>query len=865
MNEKNEVSKSKAEDAVKQPVKEISQIQDGSSKPKKARTLSSNTTISGLLVLVSGLFLFVYMLSHEEDYVFFSEWAALGLYVLAPLGVIIITVGLFRPTAGKRTKIIEQAKERIRQGGGEYNGHPIPFGKVLTWKDENDIPLQYPYLIKGAEQPAKFINSLPIYTLCLVAYLVLAYYSIVYEHSYSVVVVFVGLPVAIGLYLLFAIKPYLQARGMYAPEPELNPYQKAFYQDIGIVIELIQRGTPSQTANAAQLCTQKQREDLIDRIFEDRNTTLHIPLDVKPKHTPHKFRFDVSNSLRLMEPLDREMLRAAMHLYNCDYISDERYKYFVGAILAADRQGKIKNYEEKISNKDIYEKYMPLSELKTAPSRAFYLIENVLCWRHNEALADVLQFVDRLIADYPNDQIVKKVCNMIHHGGKWLTSADIPGSNYENLNNTKYTLRLGTLEDGTPLNFSQDGSLMTVGGAGTGKTQCLVIPNLLTWAGASIVLDVKPELWNKTAGYREKTFGSVYKLDFTSETSQKFNPFEFISDDPQQVFGDSLFFANLIIPPSVNSGGNQKFWEDSARNIIQACLIALITERSEEMKVSSTEKPRAIKLTELVRMIVNRDDLEDALELLASSDVELCRLLGQSIDSMLIQPEKNGSNVLAGVLTQLWTQVQPLVNPRIEKLIEQCSWTPHDLRRRNATLYVVLAPGQVAEYAPLLRLILGVHLREYLALSEEEAKKRAPILLMFDEMPQLGYMEAINQAVETGRSKGIILWGFLQRLGQLAEQYKDARGFLGGCKVQAYLSPSLEDGTAQMVSERLGTRDDLATGRRVPLAEPAALAGKEYKNKVVITGVGVDPARVSRDWAYLNEEFQQRMKIPPPA
>jgi type IV secretory pathway TraG/TraD family ATPase VirD4 len=265
-----------------------------------------------------------------------------------------------------------------------------------------------------------------------------------------------------------------------------------------------------------------------------------------------------------------------------------------------------------------------------------------------------------------------------------------------------------------------------------------------------------------------------------------------------------------------------------------------------------------------VRKTVNREALEHAIYLLSGSEIELCRLLGDAIDTLLIQPEKNGSNVLSSVLNQLWTQMQSLVNPRIQNITKGCDWTPDDLRQKNATLYVVLTPGQVAEYAPLLRLILGVHLREYLALSEDDAKKRPPILLMFDEMPQLGYMQAIEQAIEMGRSKGIKLWGFLQRLGQLEEQYKDARGFLGNCKAQLYLSPSTEDGTAKMVSDALGTRQDLGGGQQVPLAEPAALAGAEYKDKIVITGQGETPAKVSRDWAYLNDEFQQRMKIPPP-
>ena len=67
-----------------------------------------------------------------------------------------------------------------------------------------------------------------------------------------------------------------------------------------------------------------------------------------------------------------------------------------------------------------------------------------------------------------------------------------------------------------------------------------------------------------------------------------------------------------------------------------------------------------------------------------------------------------------------------------------------------------------------------------------------------------------------------------------------------------------------MVSEALGTRQDLADGGQVPLAEPAALAGAEYRDKAVITGQGSYPAKARRDYAYQSLLFRDMMRIPPP-
>jgi type IV secretion system protein VirD4 len=830
----------------------------------KGPSLTSNTTILGLSLIISGLVLFLVMLMQDDAPSFFAGIALLGLFVLAPVGVVVTAVGLFRSTATKRSKYIEEAKAYNRAGRTIFNGKIIPFGKVVKTKDDDGKPIPYPYMVRGEKQPKKFINPLPFYTFFLAVYLALAYYCIIYENIYSVAVVFVGIPVVLTLYYFFAIRPFKETRGMKEAELRLSRSQQAFYADIGKVIQSIQGGTVTDAANAALLCTFEQRKELIDKIFQERSWDIHVRLHVKLKRAPFRFSFHVVRGLRLMPPLDREMLRAVLHLYNAGHISSGGYEYYAGALLAGNKQASIEWYDEKIKNNDIYEKYMPLSQLLTIESRAFWLLENELCWRYEEVLSDVLRLLDQKMMDFPEDETIKRVYDMVHHGGRWLAKSDIPDSNYENIDNTKYVLRLGTLEDGTPLTFSQDGSLMTIGGPGTGKTQCLVVPNLLTWEGPAIVLDVKPELWDMTAGFRQKTFGRVYSLDFTSDQGQKFNPFDYIRSDPNEIFADSQFFANLIVPPSSGQGGNQKFWESSARDILQALLIYLVTEHSEALARGEKRDATKVSLTELIRVIVDREILGDALEYLSNHPMELSRLLGQQIRSNLIEPEKTGSNVLSSVLNQLWTDMQPLLSNRATDIAAGCDWSPDGLRQENATLYIKMKPGQVMEYAPLLRLILGVHLREYLALSDEESKQRPPILLLFDEMAQLGYMKAIEQAVDLGRSKGIKLWGFIQRLGHLRDHYSEAEGLLGNMKVQTYLSPPTEDGTAQMVSDRLGTRQDLATGQQIPLADPSALTGAEYSDKIVITGQGEYPAKVSRDWAYKNSEFQTRMSAPAP-
>ena len=51
---------------------------------------------------------------------------------------------------------------------------------------------------------------------------------------------------------------------------------------------------------------------------------------------------------------------------------------------------------------------------------------------------------------------------------------------------------------------NKEGHILVVGGSGTGKTSCLVIPSLLAWQGRAFAVDVKGELYQKTKAKRGK-------------------------------------------------------------------------------------------------------------------------------------------------------------------------------------------------------------------------------------------------------------------------------------------------------------------------------------------------------------------------
>ena len=122
---------------------------------------------------------------------------------------------------------------------------------------------------------------------------------------------------------------------------------------------------------------------------------------------------------------------------------------------------------------------------------------------------------------------------------------------------------------GQPFRYGGAESLITIAAPGTGKSQVQAIPNLLSYPGSAFVLDVKGELWDATAGYRARHFGPVYRFAPTDPDGQTnaYNPFDFVSLDPEQAGVDCEVIASQIIPP--NAGSKDPFWDNRGRDFLK--------------------------------------------------------------------------------------------------------------------------------------------------------------------------------------------------------------------------------------------------------------------------------------------------------
>lgn len=441
-------------------------------------------------------------------------------------------------------------------------------------------------------------------------------------------------------------------------------------------------------------------------------------------------------------------------------------------------------------------------------------------------------------------------------GERWLTCADLQNNKVFSLNQTPASVMVGyEPASGQALYFNGHESLITIGGAGSGKSQCQVIPNLLTFPGSAIVLDVKGELWETTAGYRQTHFGPVYKFQPTSKTGEthRYNPFDFISTDPGQASEDCAIFSHQVVVENPNA--KEPYWENRARDYLWAyALMVALKNPPEHRTIAGLAEvynwPQATHpnsdIVQLAKSMVRNGDRHGITDLKSA---------GRSIINGL------GDQRLDSTFDNARTQLAPFTrSPNLTYSLATSDWRPEQLRTRpGTTIYICMTVDELKAYGAVVRVMLAQHAN--ILLRHRANPQDPPITLFLDELPQLGNFDAVAKLQDVGRGAGLRLWMFAQSLGQMHKAFGSERykGIVEGCVVRCFMNPDQE--AAAMLTPVLGESTRLFAKKSSPLASVSELMGPAYGEKIVTISRANHPASLDRVYAY---QTMAAKFLPPP-
>lgn len=338
----------------------------------------------------------------------------------------------------------------------------------------------------------------------------------------------------------------------------------------------------------------------------------------------------------------------------------------------------------------------------------------------------------------------------------------------------------------------------------TGKGVGVVIPNLLTWPGSVVVLDIKRENYDATAGYRAEAGQRVLLFDplATDRRTTRFNPLSHIERlRPDAVLDELQRMSVMLFPGHDHS---DPFWSEAAR-IGFIGVGAYVAETSE----------LAFSLGEIFRQLTQGDARTRFPELIKARRAS-ANPLSTGCVSALTDFCSSSENTFASIRQTITSRMGLWLNPTVDAATSDSDFDLRELRQGKLSLYLGASPDNMLRVAPLYSLLF----QQLVDLNSRwlPDPNDHSVLVVLDEFARLGRAPVLAQAFSYLAGYGFRLLPVIQSPSQLRALYGPdvTEDILTNCAVEIVFGPK-ELKVAQELSERLGYYTYSARSRSRPM------------------------------------------------
>ena len=399
----------------------------------------------------------------------------------------------------------------------------------------------------------------------------------------------------------------------------------------------------------------------------------------------------------------------------------------------------------------------------------------------------------------------------------------------------------------------------------SGKGTGIVIPNLLTWQGSVVVLDVKRENYDASAGFRGHYGQQVFLFNPTDRAGRtaRYNPLAYIDrSDPDDVIIELQKIATMLF---IAPERGEAFWANGARTGFSGVGAWLAETSDEPLTMGAIYR----HLTEGdARSFFRKELANPALNLSTSCRTALADFAGGS-DNSFADIKKTITNVLG-----LW------LNPLVDAATAASDFDLRELRKRPISIYLGVSPDELDRIAPLYNLLfqqlIDLNVREL-----PDSTAPVPVLVILDEFARLGRASVIASAFSYVAGYGIRLLPVIQSRSQLRGVYGEhvADEIVANCGVEVAFTPK-ELRVANELSERIGyvgqasvtkslTINGLLANRSKSISEQrrALMLPQELMqfpaNRLILLRGGIPPI-IGDKIFYFKSRFFKKRAFPPP-
>lgn len=328
-----------------------------------------------------------------------------------------------------------------------------------------------------------------------------------------------------------------------------------------------------------------------------------------------------------------------------------------------------------------------------------------------------------------------------------------------------------------------DGHILVIGGAGSGKTASIAIPTLMSWKERVFAIDIKGELYQKTA--KARGIENIKVFNPTDRNTFRYDPFYTLktSDDVASA-ARQISMSICSLPPDTKD----PFWIKSAQNLLTGLILYFFG-----LEYNFSDTMLEIK-SQPISTLIDTIMVDERAEV-------------KKVKAHIAEFSEMDSKTLSGVFAELSNHITVFAtNEDLQRALNgtgDCI-APDDLEN-GKDIYCCIPEHKLDEWKDLLSMMCNQFLKFFESRAEANTK---PILFLIDEFPRLGKIEAISNGLATLRSKKIHIALIVQSKSQLNAIYgKDtAEVIADNCSYKAILKAT-EPNTQEWCSKLIGTYD----------------------------------------------------------
>jgi type IV secretion system protein VirD4 len=369
--------------------------------------------------------------------------------------------------------------------------------------------------------------------------------------------------------------------------------------------------------------------------------------------------------------------------------------------------------------------------------------------------------------------------------------------------------------------------VLTIAQTRSGKGVSLIIPNLLNYLGAVLVVDPKGENAWLTAPFRSQVLRQkTYIVDPWGEVARRygsmsaagvgpigvasFNPLSMLKAGSDDFIEDLAYLADALI---ITQGTKDPYWDDTAREL-WAGLMAFVVEHPAYSHRASLGLARQL-------LMQSNDALQRTIRTAIGLGAE--SVAAKKLAQFELPKDKESTSI-AGVISAARTQTAFLDSQILARSMESSDFSFEELCAGNASVYLVLPPDKLETYARWLRLMVSAGIRAVArgegsgpsgrteggsippyAAANPKGAVGLPVLFMLDEFGTIGKLDAVARAYGLMAGLGMIMWVFAQDINQLVRDYPQHwETFIGNSQAVTCFGV-MDNSTAEYISKMLGT------------------------------------------------------------